>query len=67
MCQHFAETGTIESKAGKGRKKVTTAQNDQIIVRLALKNRKSTSVDINDALADSKVAVSGKTVRRKLV
>lgn len=67
VCQRFAETGTIKNKAGRGRKKVTTTQTDRRIVRLALKNRKSTSVDINDALADSGVAVSGRTVRRRLV
>jgi len=67
VCKRFAETGTIKNKAGRGRKKVTTPQTDRRIVRLALRNRKSTSVDINNALADSGVAVSGRTVRRRLV
>ena len=67
VCKRFAETGTIKNKAGRGRKKVTTPQTDRRIVRLALKNRKTTSADINNALADSGVAVSGRTVRRRLV
>lgn len=67
VCKRFAETGTIKNKAGRGRKKVTTPQTDRRIVRLALRNRKSTSIDINNALADSGVAVSGRTVRRRLV
>ena len=46
---------------------MTTPQTDRRIVRLALKNRKTTSADINNALADSGVAVSGRTVYRRLV
>jgi len=67
LSKRFTETGTIKNRAGRGRKKVTTPQTDRRIVRLARKNRKTTSADINNALADSGVADSGRTVRRRFV
>lgn len=67
LCKRFNETGTIESKTGKGRKKATSPQTDRRIVRLALWDRKTTAVEINKSLAQTGVVVSDWTVRRRLL
>jgi len=67
LCKRFSETGSIKNKVGKSRKKATTPQTDRRIVRMALKNRKSSAIDINKSLSDAGVAVSDRTVRRRLI
>lgn len=67
LCKRFSETGNIQNRAGQGRKKVTTPQTDRRLVRLALQNRRSTSAEINQSLANAGVTVSNRTVRRRLV
>lgn len=67
LCKRFEETGTIQNKDGRGRKKITSPQTDRRIVRLALRDRKSSAVDINKSLAETGVAVSDRTVSRRLV
>ena len=67
LCKHFTETGSVQTKQGRGRKKTTTTLTDRRIVRLALRNRKSSAVDINKELVDADVKISDRTVRRRLV
>lgn len=67
LVERFQETGSIENKAGKGRKRATTPQDDRRIVRLALQNRKLTAVDINKVISDSDVLVSDRTIRNRLI
>ena len=59
LCKRFTETGSVQTKQGRGRKKTTTTLTDRRIVRLALRNRKSSAVDINKELVDADVKISG--------
>ena len=47
--------------------KVSTPQTYRRIVRMALKNRRSSATDINKSLSDAAIKVSDRTVRRRLV
>jgi len=57
----------VTTAKGRGRNKCTSDKTDRRIVRLALKNRKSTANEINSILQDSNVKISDRTVRRRLV
>lgn len=67
LCVRFAETGSIVTASGKGRKRSTSKKTDRRICRLSLQNRGATSREINKVLSDSGVQVSDRTVRRRLV
>ena len=67
LCKRFETTKSIETKLGRGRKRKTTPKTDRQIARLALKNRKASSGDINGILHEAGVSVSNRTVRRRLV
>ena len=67
LCKRFEISGSVQSQAGKGRKKLTTPTTDRHIARLALQNRKASSSEINEVLRETGIAVSNRTVRRRLV
>ena len=67
LCVRFKESGSIETKGGRGRKKATTSKTDRRISRLSLQNRRATSHEINKILSDTGVTMSDRTVRRRLV
>ena len=67
LCVRFEESGSINTKHGRGRKKATTSKTDRRISRLALQNRRATSHAINKILSDTGVVMSDRTVRRRLV
>ena len=46
LCKRFAETWSIKNKAKKGSKRATTSQTDRINVRMALKNHKTSLIDV---------------------
>ena len=46
--------------------KVSTPQTYRRIVRMALKNRRSSATDIKKSLSDAAIKVSDRTVRRRL-
>ena len=49
-----------------GKIKKTTANDDRMIMRLALKNRRATSAEIKINLEAAGVSVSSRTIRRRL-
>jgi len=67
LCVRFAETGSIATASGKGRKRSTSKKTDRRICRLSLQNRRATARDIVKVLSESGVNVSDRTVRRRLV
>lgn len=63
----YLETGGFVRRTGGPRYRVTTARQDQYIVTTSLRNRRLTSVQIQEQLRDFHgVAVSARTVRRRL-
>ncbi|XP_004207319.2 uncharacterized protein LOC101241314 [Hydra vulgaris] len=67
LYERFRETGSIENKHGKGRKKATTPTTDRMMSRQALRNRRMTAKEINSSLKVAQISVSDRTVRRRLV
>ena len=67
LCVHYQSTGSITNQPGKGRKKCTSSKTDRRIVRMALKNRRMTSGDINESLKGAGVNVTARTVRNRLI
>ena len=66
VCKKFIDFNTINDLPGRGRKKITTPQDDRRIVRLALQDRRKPAKEISNILNDSGVAVSARSVRRIL-
>jgi len=67
LCVRFKSTGSISNQSGKGRRKSTSAKTDRRIVRMALKNRRITSDEINGSLQASGIHVTSRTVRNRLI
>jgi len=67
LCARFESSGYVSNQAGKGRKRSTTVQTDRRIVRMALKNRRITSNEINESLQTSGIQVTSRTVRNRLI
>lgn len=65
--KRFTETGSHANKLRTGRKRVTTARQDRILIRESLKDRKKTSFALAAALSEEiEETVSARTVRRRL-
>ena len=63
----FRETGGYTRRAGQGRKRKTTPQQDRFLVISVLRRRTSTARDLlNDLRMANGVVVSDETVRRRL-
>jgi len=67
LCLRFDSTGSVSNQPGKGRKRCTTVKTDRRIVRMALKNRRITSGDINETLQSTGVNITSRTVRNRLI
>jgi len=67
LFKRFEVSGSVTTQPGKGRKRSTTPKTDRRISRMALKNWRATSQDINKVLRDTGISVSARTVRRRLV
>lgn len=65
--KRYLENGTVKNRPGRGRKLQTTPQTDRRIVRMSLKDRRLTAVEINKCLAADGMRVSQWTVRRRLL
>eukprot|EP00795_Rhopilema_esculentum_P008069 gene8069-13984_t len=62
------ETGSVEDRKGRGRKRITTSREDRLIVKQSLKDRRKTSRILANELKDAHdIKVSSRTVRRRLV
>ena len=66
VCDRFKETNTFKNMPKNGKIKKTTANNDRMIMRLALKNRSATSAEIKNDLEAAGVSISSRTIRRRL-
>jgi transposase len=66
LCLKFEQSGKVTDRPRSGRRKVTTPQDDRQIVRMVLKDRKTTSRDISRSLETSGVQVSARTIRKRL-
>ena len=65
--QRFQETGSLERRAGSGRKKATSQRDDRFIVSKVLRDRHTTAVKVKNLLQEVRnVDVSEWTVRRRL-
>lgn len=66
--QRYQETGSMKRRPGSGRKPSTEPRDDRFLVSQALRNRKSSYVDLKNNLEDVRnVQVSLWTVRRRLL
>ena len=66
VCERFKATNTFKNMLKNGKIKKTTANDDRMIMRLALKNRRAASAEIKNDLEAAGVSVSSKTIRRRL-
>lgn len=66
ICRKFQQEGNLHDHPRSGRKKVTTVQDDRMISRMVMKDRRISSVSIANALNRSGVKVSARTVRDRL-
>ncbi|XP_065667971.1 uncharacterized protein LOC136088216 [Hydra vulgaris] len=66
VCERFKVTNTFKDMPKNGKIKKTTANDDRMIMRLALKNRRATSVEIKSDLEVSGISVSLRTICRRL-
>lgn len=66
LCSKFDQLGNISDRSRSGRKRITTPQDDRIINRMVLKDRKLTSREISDTFNQSGVQISARTVRNRL-
>ena len=58
---------TVKRRGRCGRKRKTTARDDQMIIRNSVKNPRKTSVDLKRDLSDGGVNVDSSTIRRRLI
>ena len=58
---------TVKRRGRCGRKRKTTARDDQMIIRNSVKNPRKTSVDLKRDLSDAGVNVDSSTIRRRLI
>ena len=58
---------TVKRRGRCGRKRKTTARDDQMIIRNSVKNPRKTSVDFKRDLSDAGVNVDSSTIRRRLI
>ena len=66
VCESFKATNTFKNMPKNGKIKKTIANDDRMIMRLALKNRRATSAEIKNDLGAARVSVSSRTIRRRL-
>lgn len=67
VLKRFNETGSYRRRPGQGRKRCTSARDDRFLKQSALRNRSVTSSLLrNDLEATRNVAISTRTVRRRL-
>ena len=66
VCERFKATNTFKSMPKNGKIKKTTANDDRMTLRLALKNRRATSAEIKNDLQVAGVSVSSRTIRQTL-
>lgn len=67
MVRRFNETGSHDRRPGQGRKRCTNARDDRFLRQSALRNRRVTSTLLNNELLTVRnVAISSRTVRRRL-
>jgi transposase len=68
LLQRYRETGSIQRKKGSGGKFISTASQDRLLRRLAIRDRRATSTELNRAWESmSGVTCSSVTVRRRLL
>ena len=68
LLQKFRQTGGVKRTKIRGRKKASTAADDRFLVRLSLKNRRSSSTDLKREWQESSgVNVTSRTVRSCLL
>lgn len=66
--QRYQETGSVKRRPGSGRKPCTQPRDDRFLVSRALRNRKSSFVDLKNNLQEVRnVHISLWTVRRRLL
>ena len=58
---------TVKRRGRCGRKRKTTARDDQMIIRNSVKNPRKTSVDLKRDLSAAGVNVDSSTIRRRLI
>ncbi|CAH2092468.1 unnamed protein product [Euphydryas editha] len=64
--QRYQETGSVKRRPGSGRKTCTEPRDDRFLVSQALRNRKSSYVDLKNTLEEVRnVQISLWTVRRR--
>lgn len=64
----YLETGSCTRRAGSGRRRATTTVDDRFVVLNALRDRRSTAVQLQHRLQTARgVEVSERTIRRRLV
>ena len=66
VCERFKATNTFKNMPKNGKVKKTTANDDRMIMRLALKNRRATSAEIKNDLEAAGVSISSRTIRQRL-
>ena len=67
LIKKHKETGKVEDRSGRGRKKLTTPRQDRAIIKQSLKDRRKTSKQMARELeTDFGIALSSRTVRRRL-
>lgn len=66
FCLRYEKTKSVENKAKSGRKKCTSATADRKIKRLCLQDRKISSDAIRCEMNAADIAVSSRTIRRRL-
>ena len=67
LIKKHRETGKVEDRPGRGRKKLTTPRQDRIIIKESLRDRRKTSKQMARELeTDFGISLSSRTVRRRL-
>jgi transposase len=67
LLKKFRESGRVSRKKGSGRKPMSTPCQDRYLMRMCLRDRQASSVDLKNAWeAEAGVQVSAVTVRRRL-
>ena len=66
VCERFKATNIFKNMPKNGKIKKTTANNDRMIMRLALKNQRATSAEIKNDLEAAGISASSSTIRRRL-
>src|ERR1043165_3377930 len=66
VCRKFLKFGQVTDLPKSGRKRISSAVDDRRMVRMVLKDRRLPSMEIANALNDSGLRISARTIRRRL-